>query len=190
MLFAVLIWLLVAVLVGFSGILLNTPIPMPALGALITLVLLVVVAASHNVRQRALAAGVRPLIAVHITRFVGFYFLWLYGRGLLPRDFAVPAGWGDILIASTALLVLLMARRPGSASPATRAAILIWNIAGLADILMVVAIAMRLTRADPGVQHGFASLPLSLLPTFLVPLVIVTHVLVFVWLARTRLPPR
>jgi hypothetical protein len=186
---AVLIWFLIAVVVGFSGILLSVPLPLPMLGALITIILLVVIAVRRDLRDRALAGGVTPLIAVHLTRFVGFYFLWLYSRGLLPRDFAVPAGWGDVLIASTAIVVLLIVR----AQPArrgTRFAVLIWNVAGLIDILMVVAIAMRLTRADPGVQRGFATLPLSVLPTFLVPLVIVTHVLIFVWVARTAPPAR
>jgi hypothetical protein len=57
-----------------------------------------------------------------------FIFLWLYGRGLLPRDFAVPAGWGDVLIASTAVIVLLIVRAQ-PASRGARFAVLIWNVA-------------------------------------------------------------
>jgi hypothetical protein len=35
---------------------------------------------------------VRWLVALHLCRFVGFYFLWLYSSGELPYAFAVPGG--------------------------------------------------------------------------------------------------
>jgi hypothetical protein len=68
-----------------------------------------------------------------------------------------------------------------------RMAVLLWNAFGLFDILMVMALAARQAAADPGFQNGLASLPLSLLPTFIVPIVIATHVLVFVWLAARKI---
>jgi hypothetical protein len=176
-------WLFVAFLVGYSGILRTTRLPIPALAMAITLTLLVTLAVRRDYRARVLGVGVRGLIALHLTRFVGFYFLWLYNHGLLPRDFAVPAGWGDILVATLAL-ILLLAVRPETRSG--RMAILVWNILGLADILMVLATGARMVGRDPLLQAGFTSLPLSLLPIFLVPLVIVTHVLIFVWWARTK----
>ena len=174
-------WLFVAVLIGYSGVLRTTQLPMPALGMAITFTLLIALALRRDYRERALGVGVRGLIALHLTRFVGIYFLWLYNHGLLPRDFAVPAGWGDIVVAVLAVIVLV-AFRPDTKSG--RTAILIWNVVGLVDILMVLATGARMARADPMLQAGFTALPLSLLPTFLVPLIIVTHVLIFVWWAR------
>ena len=63
-------------------------------------------------------------------------------------------------------------------------AINIWNFIGLIDILMVVITAARLGLADPVSMRALTVLPLSLLPTFLVPLIIATHVVIFARLAR------
>ena len=179
--YALLVWLLVATAVGATGVLRASPLPLPALGLLITGLLLSLIASSPAVRYTALAGGVRPLIAIHLSRFVGFYFLWLYGHALLPREFAVPAGWGDIAVAAAAIPVLSAASRN---TPASRRTIALWNIAGLLDIVFVMANAFRMVPADPLLEAAFTSLPLALLPTFLVPLIIVTHVLIFVWLSR------
>jgi hypothetical protein len=173
----VLCWLLVAVAVGYSGILRAAAVPMPIFAFAITITLLGVLAVRRDLRNRLLGFGVRVLVAVHLTRFVGFYFLALYRDGLLPRNFAVPAGWGDIAVAVLAA-VLLAAVRPET--PRGRLMYLAWNVIGLADILMVLANGARMMAANPSLQAGFSSLPLILLPLFLVPLVIVTHVMIFV----------
>jgi hypothetical protein len=44
--------------------------------------------------------------------------------------------------------------------------------------------AARLAAADPSSMRALLRLPLSLLPTFLVPLLMATHVWIFVRLAR------
>ena len=177
----VLCWLGIALLVGYTGILRSTAVPMPVFAFAMTLTLLGLLAVRRDLRQRVLGVGVRVLVAIHITRFVGFYFLSLYRQGLLPRDFAVPAGWGDIVVAFTAIIVLV-AFRPET--PRGRIAYFTWNVLGLVDILMVLSQAVRMMRADPLMQGGFSSLPLIVLPLFLVPIIIVTHVMIFVWLAR------
>jgi len=112
------------------------------------------------------------VLALHLSRFVGFYFLILYRRGELPYDFAVLGGWGDIIVASLALLLLLAPIRVSSIrSPWLHG----WNLLGLMDILFVVATAARLARFSPGSMAPITVLPLGLLPTFLVPLIIFTH---------------
>lgn len=128
------------------------------------------------------AVDLRNLILLHVTRFIGIYFLFLFQRGELPRAFALPAGIGDLIIATMALPV---AFAPLAAEPRRRA-VAIWNVAGLVDILLVVASAARLTAADPAQLRAMTHLPLSLLPTFLVPLLIATHVIIYVRTAPTR----
>ena len=179
----VLCWAFVAMLVGVSGILRNTALPMPALCAVMTLGLLGFLAISRPRRDRALALGIRALIAIHLLRFIGIYFLWLSSRGLIAADYGLLAGWGPLIVAVGAV-VLLLAFRPED--PTGRQAILLWNIIGSLDVLLVFAVMARMARPDPLVQGGFTSLPLSLLPTFILPLVIVSHVLIYVWWFRAR----
>jgi hypothetical protein len=62
-----------------------------------------------------------------------------------------------------------------------RVAFLIWNVAGLLDILGVVGNAVRLYIRNPSFVDPFMSLPLAILPTFVVPIVMVSHVLLFSW---------
>ena len=167
-----LVWLVLALLLSLSGALHQVPLPMPMLGGIITVVLLAVLTVASTWRARALELGFRPLIAIHLTRFVGFYFLWLYSLGVLARNFAVPAGWGDVIVAVLAIPLLMM--RDGLATR-WRTLLIAWNLIGLADILVVVVLAFQMSIADPGFQNAFASLPLSLLPLYIVPLVIASH---------------
>ena len=168
-----LVWLIAALLLSLAGVFHQVPLPMPMVGGLITVFILAVLTLSPAWRQRALALGYRGLIAIHLTRFVGFYFLWLYSLGVLARNFAVPAGWGDIIVAILAIPLLAIE----SVATRWRGALIVWNLIGLADILMVVVMAFQMSVADPGFQNAFASLPLSLLPAYIVPLVIASHAL-------------
>jgi len=106
----------------------------------------------------------------------------LGSRGVLPREFTTPAGWGDILVGIAALWVLL--RCVPVRSSWQRIAFLVWNVAGLLDILGVVGNAVRLYVRNPSFVDPFMSLPLAILPTFVVPIVIVSHVLLFAWVRR------
>jgi hypothetical protein len=124
----------------------------------------------------------RLLVLVHLTRFVGIYFLVLFQRGELPRAFAVPGGIGDIIVAT---MVLPVAFAPLDDS-ARRRAIVIWNVVGFVDILLVVASAIRINLTDPSELRAFTHLPLSLLPTFLVPVIIATHIIIFVRTAGSQ----
>ena len=59
---------------------------------------------------------------------------------------------------------------------------------GLLDILFVVATAARLAGADPDSMSALLRLPLSLLVTFLVPIILADHVVVFWRIAARRRP--
>lgn len=117
---------------------------------------------------------IRILIGFHLTRFVGLYFLELYNEGRLPYDFGVKGGIGDIVVATLALVVLIIPRAVGFRS----AAIQIWNLIGLVDILYVLMTAIRMNIVKPHSMDELQHMPMSLLPTFLVPIVIVTHVVI------------
>ncbi len=177
---ALMLWFFAAYALGDSGRLavLEPPAPQVILVGLTALLLLNSVALP-GFRRWLASLDVRRLIAVHLGRFVGIYFLVLHGRGQLPYDFAVKGGWGDIAVATGAVALLLV---PGLV--ARRGVLLAWNVVGLVDILFVVVTAGRLAAADPSSMRALLRLPLSLLPTFFVPLVIATHVWIFWTLAR------
>jgi hypothetical protein len=178
------VWLAAAVLVGASGALRSVRPPAPqVLIVALTAGLLAAGALVPWLRRWAEEVDLRVVVALHLTRFVGAYFLVLHRRGELPYAFAVPGGWGDIAVASLAL-VLLVAVRPSGAWG--RWLYLGWDVLGLIDILGVVATAASQGMAEPGSMRALLRLPLSLLPTFLVPLIIASHVLIFVRLLRGR----
>jgi hypothetical protein len=62
----------------------------------------------------------------------------------------------------------------------------IWNGYGLIDILFVVATAAAEGRANPASMAALLRMPLSLLATFLVPLIISSHLLLFARLRARR----
>jgi len=64
---------------------------------------------------------------------------------------------------------------------------LVWSTLGLIDIIFVIFSAPRFGLKDWQAMHALRELPLSLLPTFLVPVIIALHVLIFVRLIRARI---
>jgi hypothetical protein len=120
------------------------------------------------------------LVLFHLTRlFAGAYFLLLCQRGQLPCGFARTAGWGDIVIAILALAVVGAMRIQFG-----KLLLLTWNTMGLIDIIFVVFSALQFGVNDSQSMHALRELPLSFLPMFLVPLIIASHVLIFVRLAE------
>ena len=181
-----LLWLGVAFTLGATGHVATWRPPVPQLVLLgLTGLLLAAVLALARFRRWLATLDLRWLVAVHLTRFVGFYFLLLYYRdGALPRAFAVPGGWGDIAVATLAAGLLTLGGKLETRPRLVGA----WNAFGLLDILFVVATASRLAFADPDSVNALLRLPLSLLVTFLVPLIIADHVVVF-WRIRARAKP-
>jgi hypothetical protein len=128
-------------------------------------------------RRRPRAEALRPLLLLHAFRFVGLAFLV---PGVvapdLPAGFARPAAYGDLATSILALLAIAaLGRRPGT--------MLVWvfNVVGTVDLLNAFYQGNRLgVGITPGLQ-GAA----YFIPTVLVPLLLVTHVLVFCILLRT-----
>ena len=158
-------------------------LPLPAVQGVLfglTAILLLLYFRVRRLRDWIDALDLRSLVLLHVTRFIGFYFLLLYQRGELPYEFAVPGGWGDIIVAALALAVVFWPM----ADLRRRRALTIWNVIGFVDIMLVVITAARIGLAAPWRMMPLTVLPLSLLPTFLVPLIIATHVIIYLRLRR------
>ncbi|MGC2300193.1 MAG: hypothetical protein WA476_15400 [Acidobacteriaceae bacterium] len=131
-------------------------------------------AASPAFRQFTLSLSPRVLTLVQSWRIAGFVFLVLAAYGILPRMFALPAGWGDIAIGATAPLVAL-----NLVTPRHRTSFIVWQLLGMADLVTAVTMGTLARIIDP---HGIPTspmtvLPLSLIPTFAVPLFFILHII-------------
>ena len=174
------LWFGLAYFAGLDGWLRALPpMAIPAVVVGLTSVLLAAYLRIPPVRRWVDGLELRTLVLLHVTRFVGIYFLILFQRGELPRAFALPGGIGDIIVATMA--------RPVAFAPLShesrRRAVAIWNIAGLVDLVLVVLTAVRLNLEHPAQLKVLTQLPLSLLPTFIVPLLLASHVVLYL---RTR----
>ena len=118
------------------------------------------------------------VIGVQVYRCLGAVFLLLLARGRLPAQFAVPAGWGDILVGATALPV---AFAWGRRRPWSRRLAIAWNTVGILDLVVAVGMGVlsaptpfRLFAGEPstGLMTEF---PLAMVPMFAVPLAIMLH---------------
>ena len=89
----------------------------------------------------------------------------------LPSLFSADAATLVLAAFATVLVVL-----PCLSRAMPPAIYWIWNTLGLVDIIFVVTTATRLALRSPDSMVALLQLPLSLLPTFLVPLIIFTHV--------------
>lgn len=174
-------WFISALLLGRTQALGRLPGPATlGLTLLITIGLWIAYARVANFRHWINALDLRSLVLLHSARLVGYYFLLLYNRGELPYAFAVPSGWGEMLVAALVVPVCFL---PLSVHHRHRA-MTIWNVIGFTEITLAFIIATRLTLENPMALRAFATLPLSLLPIFLSPLIFVTHLIIYQRLQR------
>jgi hypothetical protein len=177
---ALLIWLAIAVAIGAMQLLARSPVPPPAIAFALTAILLLTVWLSKAVAREVREIGARAMVAFHAVRILaGGYFLILARNGTLPNEFALVAGYGDIAVGVTALLVCWWCFPLRSV--AQQRTLLLWNAFGLVDILGVLGNGTRLFLRDPSLAAPFTTVPLALLPTFVVPIVIASHILLFAW---------
>lgn len=179
------IWFCVAILIGVSGIFYRVPAPFVPLSIWSPVILTVLIFwSSNDFREWIYEIDFRLLMILHLTRFVGIWFLVLYSRGEFPEEFAVKGGWGDILAAVTAILVGLFFVPLKNRVSWT--AVLVWNIFGFLDILLVVATGAKLLFTNYDSMIKLTTFPLNLLPLFIVPIIIATHFLIFAKLWKEK----
>ena len=175
---AVIAWLALALVAGGTGFLVRLPFPGPQLIFLALFVAtLVAVTAVPTLRAWVDAVPLRTLIGINAFRFVGITFLVLAARGQIDPVFAARAGWGDVATAALAL-ILVAAGEPRTRLQ--RGFTHAWNAFGLLDLVVAVATATAVTlrSTTPGIAPVL-SLPLVLIPTFVVPIFLASHVIIF-----------
>jgi hypothetical protein len=103
---------------------------------------------SPTFRQMVRAMPQTWITGFHAGRVVGGVFLTLLDMKLLPAQFALPAGYGDVTVAVLSLPVvyLLATNRPYA-----RTAAIAWNLLGILDF--VVALVTGVTYIPPFVRQ-------------------------------------
>jgi len=143
--------------------------------------------ASAAFREFLLAIDIRFIVEVQAWRFAGFGFIALYTANVLPGLFAWPAGLGDMAIGIAApfWIVRLIQNPEAIASRGFR----LWNSLGILDFVVAfttATISAITIAADttPSII-GMGKLPLALIPTFMVPLFAMLHIVALMQ-ARAR----
>ncbi len=110
----------------------------------------------------------------HAFRHIGMVFL-VPGvvAGPLPASFAAPAAYGDLLSGVLALLALVALR---TGWRGTIALVWLFNVVGTVDLLN----ALRHANVVPDLGAAWY------IPTFVVPVLLVTHFMIFARLLRRR----
>ncbi len=181
------IWFAAAIAVSASGILYDPPRPLlPALIWAPVLAFLVSYARFHKLRKLVLALDLRWPISFHLVRVpIGAMFLYMEATGSLPSEFAIKAGIGDIVVGIAAIFAIVCV--PALSTLRLRT-VLVWNTLGLADILMVFVVAQRLLflSGNPDALVELTRFPILIVPTFVVPMILITHFVVFAQLWSSR----
>jgi hypothetical protein len=132
-----------------------------------------------ELRHKRQDEALRPVLILHSFRFLGLAFL-VPGvvSADLPVAFAQPTAYGDIIAATLALLTLLLL-------PRSAGVLLAWlfNIWGTADLLNAFyqGNAAGLLAGQLGAAY--------FIPTFFVPLLLITHGLAFRILLQPQREP-
>jgi hypothetical protein len=185
-------WFTTVLVAGALGAFQTTPgTPPVAIGlaagapplAAITLAL-----ASPRFRAWASRLDLRFLTLLQTWRTAGLAFLALTAVHALPGGFATPAGIGDVAVGLTAPLVALFVIGRSDRLFVT------WTALGIADLIAAVTLGVLYSNSPAGVLRAdvgtdlMATLPMSLIPTFGVPITLVAHILALINQAGTSRP--
>jgi len=185
-------WFFFAVWLGATGRLLTQGAPPFAIAAAIVLPLVLFVV-DRRLGSPLFAGFMRlelpTLIRLQTFRIIGVVFLVAWAGGTLPGGFALPAGIGDIAVGLAAPFVAaaVTGRRPHHLTLAR-----LWNILGTVDLVTAVTLGVLHGRSPIGLLAGavptdaVARYPMSVIPTFFVPLALMLHISVFRVLATSR----
>jgi hypothetical protein len=136
---------------------------------------------SAQFREFVLSLDLRTLALAQVIRVVGIVFVILYFLGTLPGAFALPAGWGDFAIGITAPVVAWSWKRPFP-----KRTFIVWNLLGSLDLVNAMILGVLASPSAMGILADdvttrlMGQFPLSLIPTFFVPLLLIFHLICFI----------
>lgn len=177
-------WFLLVLLLAVNRLFISPPgIPPLAVGITFLVPILLFLAAfwlSSGFRDYVLQINPIFLAALHGWRFIGLGFIMAYSEHLLDGSFAWPAGLGDLTAGIFAPWIVL--RLAKDKSFIRDPLFLIWNLFGITDFIVAVAMGTLNQGILPAFQPAVASslmqrLPFVLIPCFFVPWLLITHII-------------
>lgn len=175
-------WLAAVLFLSQGGFFLELSLwPLPNIGLLfVPIIIGITILAKSAAFQKIVDNIFQPLlIGVQTTRVMGAAFLTLYARGLMPAEFAIPSGIGDVVVGTTAPLVALILFFSQSFG---RKLAIVWNIIGFLELTTAIVLGFftsptpyQLLAADNPNNFLFG-FPLALVPVFAVPLSLLLHI--------------
>ncbi|NRA36682.1 MAG: hypothetical protein HRU15_00950 [Planctomycetes bacterium] len=179
-----LVWFLCALIIAALELFYNCPAMVIACILWSQVVALVIyLCYSPKFKQYLYTIPLQIIILYHIVRFVGFYFLELQHQGRLTDEF-IWIAWGDIISAAWAIPLCIFAANLRSTAQWWN--VITWNVFAACDILCVVITIASLGLQDMSQVVEMTAFPLNMLPLFIVPLIIFSHILIFARLNLKR----
>jgi hypothetical protein len=175
-------WYALVFFLAYQGVFssaLNRQIPLIAFAISIPIIVgAVLITKLRSIREIIAAVPQSWLVRFQFYRVIGAIFVILYMAGELPGVFALPAGYGDVLVGLTAWFVAAAEARHLAMR---NQLVVLWNCLGLADLAIAITIGFLSTPTrfqmfsfdQPNTL--IASFPLVLIPIYAVPLSILLH---------------
>ncbi len=177
-------WLAGAVGLVISGAITAAPFLVPVAVASTIAAGIVAYRRGGALRVHVDRVDLRWPVLLHMIRApIGALILFDMSRGVIPELFGRRAGPGDIAVG---VLAVIAAMALPARSPTRRVVVTVWCVFGIADLALAFSTAQYLLFVvrDPRLAL-VGQLPYALLPLFVVPIMILTHLLV---LSRLRAP--
>lgn len=175
-----LVWYGTAYFLGNLGFFGQRPLFVPnIIWAFVALLIFIKFALSSQFLQKVFdAVPIHWIMSLQVFRVMGVGFLSLYIMKLIPGQFAVPTGLGDVIVGITAPIVAYIYTLKNSYS---KSLAIFWNWLGIADLTMSISLGI-LTYPEPmqviATQISNAPIalhPLVMVPVFAVPLSVILH---------------
>ncbi|GAB4550673.1 MAG: hypothetical protein Tsb0014_45170 [Pleurocapsa sp.] len=158
------IWAITVSLFGYWGWFSHLPVPsiaflvMSAIGILLTIYY-----RNHNFRAYISSIHPKHLTIFHLWRILaGFAFLHYGSQQLLPEQFVINAGYGDLAVGFLVPIVLMLRESINK--------YIAFHIFSLLDFVLAVGTGLTFTILSVPLMENIASFPIILIPFFGVPI--------------------
>jgi hypothetical protein len=171
-------------ILALKGVFYINPVPPKVMvfGAIpLTIILFVIIWNTTLFKKLLRSITLESLIAIHVFRLLGVFFIILYFYHLLPADLAFSAGMGDII---TALFAWPVAKWVSKRESWGIKAVYAWNIFGILDIitlLIIVGITIKksIISGANGDLKEMTIFPFAWFPAFAPATILFLHTAIF-----------